>query len=78
MRSWARAAVWVRTYLAAQGPQRGRLSALVVAQHQQVRVASEIDGHRLASTFLEAEQDVRTEFVAGSGHDAVVVHARGQ
>ncbi|CKV77755.1 Uncharacterised protein [Mycobacterium tuberculosis] len=41
-------------------------------------MASEIDGHRLASTFLEAEQDVRTEFVAGSGHDAVVVHARGQ
>ncbi len=33
--------------LAAHGSQRGRLSALVVAENQQVRVLLEIDCHRL-------------------------------
>ena len=64
--------------LAAQGPQRGSLSTLVVSEDQQMRMLLEIDWDRLQSALLETEQDPRAEFITRPVDDGVVVHVGGQ
>jgi hypothetical protein len=63
---------------AAQDPQRGSLSALVVSEHQQVWVLPEIDRYRLQSALLETEQNVLADLVTGSCQDGFVVDPGGQ
>jgi hypothetical protein len=64
-------------YLAAQGPQRGGLAALAVAEDQKVSVAVEIDCHRAQSVLLQPEQNPRPEFDARSAQDVLVIYVCG-